>query len=436
MKHKAIRGMRDLLPDQTGLWRIVEAVIQSHLQRFGYREIRIPLIEETALFARSAGPTTDLVQKEMYNFKDRSDGALTLRPEGTAGCVRAVIEHHLTQQPSRLWYQGAMFRYERPQKGRYRQFEQIGAEAFGWSTPDIDAEMLEMCWRIWEALGLSAQVQLELNTLGSAEARAAYRKRLADYFAAHESDLDEESRPRLQTNPLRILDSKAPKMRQLIEQAPRLIDSLDEASATHFASLRDYLDALGVPYQVNPHVVRGLDYYNGTVFEWTTTALGAQNAICSGGRYDGLVEMLGGKPTPAIGLAFGLDRVLLLAAQVADNRLAADQAEQVDFFILPLTDDELAASLRLASQIRTALPAANVVCHIGGGKVKVRMKAADRSGATYALLLGADEVRANLVTLKALRTDRAQEQLSITNLADRLSMIWHQERTDRASRGS
>lgn len=429
MKYKAVRGMRDLLPEDTGLWALVEGVIKNNLQRFGYREIRIPLLETTELFARSVGTDTDLVGKEMYSFNDHSDESLTLRPEGTAGCARAAIERNLLQQPVRLWYQGPMFRYERPQKGRYRQFEQIGVEAFGWHGPDIDVEILEMGWRIWQALGLTDKVKLELNTLGSADVRKRYRDSLTAYFSEHLATLDEHSKRRLKTNPLRILDSKAPAIKELCEQAPRLIDALDDPSASHFAVIGDELDALGIPFEVNPRLVRGLDYYSHTVFEWTTDALGAQNAICSGGRYDSLVELLGGRPTPAIGLAFGIDRVVLLAADHVDNIATANAAQQIDFYVLPLTDAEHTAAIQLAANLRIAMSNAHILCHAGSGKVKVRMKAADRSGAGHALLLGADEVANGIVTLKFLRDDSAQEQVPIANIADRLSMIWHQSKT-------
>lgn len=423
MKYQAVRGMRDLLPEETSLWTLVERVIKGYLQRFGYREIRIPILETTELFARTAGPATDLVQKEMYSFTDRSDGNLTLRPEGTAGCVRAAIERNILPQSARLWYQGPMFRYERPQKGRYRQFEQIGVEAFGWPGSDIDTELLEMSWRIWEELRISGKVKLELNTLGSQTAREHYRTSLNAYFSDHLATLDETSVRQLETNPLRILDSKVPEIRALIDKAPQLSDYLDEQSASQFAALCDDLAALRVPFEVNRRLVRGLDYYSHTVFEWTTNELGAQNAICSGGRYDGLVEMLGGKPTPAIGLAFGLDRVVLLAASVDDNITNAVAEQKLDFYVLPLTDAERTAAVQLAASLRSSLPNAHIICHTGGGKVKVRMKAADRSGASHALLLGADEVANNTVTLKPLRNDSEQELVSIANIANRLSII-------------
>lgn len=404
---KAVRGMRDIMPETSATWQWVEAVIKGQLHSFGYKEIRLPVLEATALFARSAGEATDLVQKEMYSFADRHDGSLSLRPEGTAGCVRALIQNSRLFQPTRLWYGGSMFRYERPQKGRYRQFEQIGVEAVGYAGPDIDAELLVMVFRIWQALGLADDIRLELNTLGTAQARPVYRRALLDFFENYHADLDEEHRARLVANPLRILDSKVPEVKKIVQEAPVLMDFIDDQAKAHFDDLCELLTDLKIPFVVNPLIVRGLDYYTHTVFEWTTEALGAQNAVCSGGRYDDLVAKLGGTPTPAAGFAFGMDRVILLA-QEKNNQ----PSQTVDFYILPLADAQLLSAVKLADEIRSTLPEACVLCHAGGGKVKARLKQADRSGASFALLLGDEEVKNNQVTIKPLRGQGDQSAIA------------------------
>lgn len=416
---KAVRGMRDLMPEVTSLWQHAETVIKSQLHSFGYQEIRLPVLEATELFSRSAGEATDLVQKEMYSFADRSDGSLTMRPEGTAGCVRALIQHSRLSQPARLWYAGSMFRYERPQKGRYRQFEQIGVEVTGYQSADIDAELLEMGLRIWQALGLSDAVTLELNTLGTAQSRPAYRQALLDYFERYRADLDAEQLARLTANPLRMLDSKSPTIRKMIQGAPKLMDFVDKESRAHFDRLGELLTGLGVPFVVNPLIVRGLDYYTRTVFEWTTTELGAQNAVCSGGRYDDLVAKLGGAPTPAMGFAFGMDRVILLMQE-----RAAQIAQAVDFYVVPITDAEQLSAMHLASEMREALPEACVVCHAGSGKIKARMKQADRSGASFALLLGEEEVKAKRVTVKPLRDQGQQNTIERTEAVEWAIKSW------------
>ena len=375
--------MNDLLPEIVPHWRRMEAVAREVLQAYGYREIRLPLVERTELFARSIGEHTDIVEKEMYTFEDLNGERLTLRPEGTAGCVRAGIENGLLHnQVQRFWYAGAMFRHERPQKGRYRQFHQTGVEAFGIPGPDIDAELMLLTARLWKALGL-VDLRLEINTLGTAAARAAYRQRLVEYLRQRFDELDEDSRRRLETNPLRVLDSKNPAMQDVIGAAPTLLEHLDADSRTHFEDLRALLDRAGLAYEVNPRLVRGLDYYTRTVFEWLTDRLGAQAAVCAGGRYDGLVELLGGKATPAIGFALGIERVieLLIQAQVA----AADDGPQV--YLVPLEGDNTAAALQLAEALRDR--GLRAECHCGGGSLKSQLKRADKSGARYAVLLDA-----------------------------------------------
>ena len=394
----AIRGMNDILPDQAHLWELFEDTVRSWLRTYGYRAIRMPILERTELFVRSIGEVTDIVEKEMYTFVDELNGeSLTLRPEGTASCVRAAIEHNLLYQgPQRLWYGGPMFRHERPQKGRYRQFHQIGVEALGFDGPDIDAEHIVMCARLWRSLGLDG-IALELNTLGSSDARARYRARLVQYLARHVDALDEDSRRRMHTNPLRVLDSKNPAMQALIEQAPRLYDDLDEDALRHFEHLQAALRAANVPYTLNPRLVRGLDYYNRTVFEWVTDRLGAQGTVCAGGRYDGLVEQIGGKPAPACGYAMGIER--LLALMEMSGRPVPVAAPDV----YVVRQGELAE--RHAETVAEALRDAGlaVVLHCGGGSFKSQMKKADASGARYAAVIGDDEAQAGELSLKPLR---------------------------------
>lgn len=419
-KIQAIRGMNDLLPSDSPRWQFFEATVRRLMQRYGFDEIRTPIVEQTALFARSIGEVTDIVEKEMYTFEDRNGDSLTLRPEGTASCVRAAMEHGLLHnQTQRLWYQGPMFRHERPQKGRYRQFHQVGVETYGFDGPDIDAELILLSARLWKELGLLDHVTLELNSLGSTEARAAYRDTLIAYFEAHAEVLDEDSQRRLHSNPLRILDSKNPAMASMLDGAPQLLDHLDAESREHFDQLKAMLDAAGIGYVVNPRLVRGLDYYSRTVFEWTTEALGSQGTVCAGGRYDGLVEQLGGKPTPAVGFAMGIERLILLLDTL--DLVPAEALGGVDVYLVPMDDAATASALLLAEQLREALPALRVQLHAGGGSFKSRIKKADKSGATLALLLGEDELANDSVALKYLREEREQQTLARADLIDTLA---------------
>ncbi|WP_284047056.1 histidine--tRNA ligase [Halomonas llamarensis] len=415
-KIQAIRGMNDLLPSESPRWQFFEAKVRALMTRYGFDEIRTPIVEQTALFARSIGEVTDIVEKEMYTFDDRNGDSLTLRPEGTASCVRAAMEHGLLHnQTQRLWYQGPMFRHERPQKGRYRQFHQVGVETYGFDGPDIDAEVILLSARLWQELGLAEHVTLELNSLGSSEARSAYRDTLVAYFEQHRDVLDDDAKRRLTTNPLRILDSKNPAMAEMLDGAPQLMDHLDAESREHFEQLKAMLNAAGITYVVNPRLVRGLDYYSRTVFEWTTTALGSQGTVCAGGRYDGLVEQLGGKPTPAVGFALGIERLILLLETL---ELIPDEAlGGCDVYLVPMDASTTATALTLAEQLRDALPELRLQLHCGGGSFKSRMKKADKSGAPYALLLGEDEQQAQQVTLKFLRDSREQQRIDQMELA-------------------
>ncbi len=427
-KIQAIRGMNDLLPEQSALWQYFEGIVRTLMKRYGYAEIRTPIVEQTALFARSIGEVTDIVEKEMYTFEDRNGDSLTLRPEGTASCVRAAMEHGLLHnQTQRLWYQGPMFRHERPQKGRYRQFHQVGLEAFGLDGPDIDAEVILLTARLWRELGLSEHVTLELNSLGSNEARIAYRDRLVAYFEQHRDQLDEDSLRRLSSNPLRILDSKNPDMAPMLNDAPKLMNHLDDASREHFEGLTALLEAAGIDYVINPRLVRGLDYYCRTVFEWTTSALGSQGTVCAGGRYDGLVEQLGGKPTPAVGFAMGIERLILLLETLA---LVPDAAlDERDLYVLPMDDGATAEAMLIAERLRGELPGLRLQLHCGGGSFKSRIKKADRSGARLALLLGEDELAQGRATLKFLREERDQMSLAQDALAETLATLVNGERT-------
>ncbi|MYL23272.1 histidine--tRNA ligase [Halomonas alkaliantarctica] len=421
-KIQAIRGMNDLLPSESARWQFFEAKVRALMARYGFDEIRTPIVEQTALFARSIGEVTDIVEKEMYTFDDRNGDSLTLRPEGTASCVRAAMEHGLLHnQTQRLWYQGPMFRHERPQKGRYRQFHQVGVETYGFDGPDIDAEVILLSARLWQELGLSEHVTLEINSLGSSEARAAYRDTLVAYFEQHRDVLDEDSLRRLTTNPLRILDSKSEAMAQMLDGAPRLMDHLDAESREHFEQLKAMLDAAGIPYVVNPRLVRGLDYYCRTVFEWTTTALGSQGTVCAGGRYDGLVEQLGGKPTPAVGFAMGIERLILLLETLA--LIPDDALGGCDVYLVPMDAGTTVSALTLAERLRGELPELRLQLHCGGGSFKSRMKKADKSGARYALLLGEDEQQAQEITLKFLRDEREQERLAQAELGATLRQL-------------
>ncbi|WP_284455778.1 histidine--tRNA ligase [Alloalcanivorax xenomutans] len=415
-KITSIRGMNDILPQQTPLWQWLEDKVRGVLAAYGYQEIRTPILEQTDLFKRGIGEVTDIVEKEMYTFEDRNGDSLTLRPEGTASCVRAAEEHGLLyNQTQRLWYAGPMFRHERPQAGRYRQFHQIGVETFGMDGPDIDAEVILLSARLWKALGLSDQVTLELNSLGDAEDRARYRDALVAYLREHSERLDDDSRRRLERNPLRVLDSKDAGTREVLEQAPRLEEFLNQDAREHFSKLCALLEAAGIEYRLNPYLVRGLDYYGKTVFEWTTRALGAQGTVCAGGRYDGLVAQLGGKPTPAVGFAMGLERLILLLEQ-QNPELPAPVA----LYIAAMGEVQSQA-LALAERLRDRFPGVGIVAHCGGGSFKSQMKKADRSGARYALILGEDEVARGEVAVKPLREDAEQQQLPETGLADWLA---------------
>jgi histidyl-tRNA synthetase len=412
---KAIRGMNDILPSQSNIWQHLESVLRKTLSTYGYKEIRMPIVEQTNLFARSIGASTDIIEKEMYTFEDRNGESLSLRPECTAGCVRAGIEHGLLyNQEQRLWYMGPLFRYERPQKGRYRQFNQMGAEVFGLAGPDIDAELILMTARIWKALGIAHLAKLEINSLGNSEARANYRIILVDYFSASKELLDEDSLRRLELNPLRILDSKNPAMQELIENAPRLIENLDEESEQHFKSLCHQLDEAGIEYKVNSRLVRGLDYYNRTVFEWLTDSLGAQGAICGGGRYDGLVEQLGGKETTAVGFAMGLERLVALLTDLDENSAIGDE---IDVYLARLGEKAEKKALLLAEDLRNILPGLKILTHCGTGNFKKQLKKADKSGASLCLILGDDELIEKKVTIKFLREQREQIQISIDDLS-------------------
>ncbi len=413
--------MNDILPDQSPYWQHLESVITGILRRYGYREIRFPIVESTDLFKRSIGEVTDIVEKEMYTFEDRNGDSITLRPEGTASCVRACEQHGLLyNQTQRLWYLGPMFRHERPQKGRYRQFHQIGVEVFGLEGPDIDAEILLLSARILRELGLADRVHLELNSLGSTEARTRYREALVAYLEPHREQLDPDSQRRLGTNPLRILDSKVSTTQQLLEGAPVLTDYLDEESRAHFEQLQALLDANGVAYSVNPRLVRGLDYYGKTAFEWITDQLGAQGTVCAGGRYDGLVEQLGGKPTPAIGFGIGLERLVLMLQATEVKPAGLEQHAQI---YLAAVGDVHTQALQLAERVRDALPSVSLLTHCGGGSFKNQLKRADRSQAQLALILGEDEARADTVTIKMLRDDTPQKTLPTLEAIDYLRTV-------------
>ncbi len=406
---QAIRGMNDILPEQTPLWRYFEDSVARLLDGYGYRQIRMPIVEFTELFKRSIGEVTDIVEKEMYTFEDRNGDSLTLRPEGTAACVRAVLEHGLTGggQAQKLWYAGPMFRHERPQKGRYRQFHQIGLEVFNLEGPDVDAELIVLTWRLWKLLGIRDAVTLELNSLGTPEARARYREALVDYLAARESQLDEDSRRRLASNPLRILDSKDANTQALLVDAPKLADYLDDESQTHFDGLKTRLDAAGIPYVINPKLVRGLDYYSKTVFEWVTDQLGSQGTVCAGGRYDGLVEQMGGKPTPGVGFAMGIERLVLLLETL--GKVPESLARQVDVYLCAFGEAAEVAALALSERLRDQLPDLRLQVNAGAGSFKSQLKKADKSAALYALILGEDELAQQVVGVKPLR-DSLKEQ--------------------------
>ncbi|MBH3127990.1 histidine--tRNA ligase [Serratia marcescens] len=417
---QAIRGMNDYLPEETALWQRIEGTLKQVLGGYGYSEIRLPIVEQTPLFKRAIGEVTDVVEKEMYTFEDRNGESLTLRPEGTAGCVRAGIEHGLLyNQEQRLWYIGPMFRYERPQKGRYRQFHQLGAEVFGLQGPDIDAELILLTARWWKALGIAEHVKLELNSIGSLEARANYRDALGTFLEQHVEVLDEDCKRRMYSNPLRVLDSKNPEVQALLNDAPRLSEYLDEESRAHFAGLCELLAQAGIPYTVNERLVRGLDYYNRTVFEWVTTSLGAQGTVCAGGRYDGLVEQLGGRATPAVGFAMGLERLVLLV-QAVNPEFKAPSA--IDVYVISSGAGTQSAAMRLAEQVRDAAPQLKLMTNYGGGNFKKQITRADKWGARIALILGESEVAAQQVVVKDLRSGE-QETLAQSEVAARLALM-------------
>ncbi len=417
---QAIRGMNDYLPEDTALWQRVEGILKQVLGSYGYSEIRMPIVEQTPLFKRAIGEVTDVVEKEMYTFEDRNGESLTLRPEGTAGCVRAGIEHGLLyNQEQRLWYIGPMFRYERPQKGRYRQFFQMGVEVFGLQGPDVDAELIMMTARWWRALGIADHVALELNSIGSLEARANYREALVAFLEQHKEKLDEDCKRRMYTNPMRVLDSKNPDVQLLLNDAPALADYLDAESKEHFAGLCELLEQAGIPYTVNQRLVRGLDYYNRTVFEWVTTSLGSQGTVCGGGRYDGLVEQLGGRATPAVGFAMGLERLILLIQAVNPDFKAP---ATVDAYVISVGAGTQGTAMQLAESLRDELPALRVMTNYGGGNFKKQFARADKWGARVALVLGENEVAARQVVVKDLQSGE-QETLAQSELAARLASM-------------
>jgi histidyl-tRNA synthetase len=417
---RAVRGMNDLLPADAPLWAYFEQTIRDWLKSYGYREMRTPILEHTGLFKRAIGEVTDIVEKEMYTFVDALNGeSMTLRPEGTASCVRAAIEHNLLfDGGKRLWYSGPMFRHERPQKGRYRQFHQVGVEALGFAGPDLDVEHLLMTARLWKKLGLADFIQLEINSLGGPESRASHRQKLVEYFTAHVDELDADSQRRLHTNPLRILDSKNPAIQALVEGAPKLMDELDEVALAHFAAVKHGLDAAGIAYRVNPRLVRGLDYYNYTVFEWVTDKLGAQGTVCAGGRYDSLVAQLGGKTAPACGFAMGVERLLVMLTEAG----LVPAPDTPDIYLVNVGEAAEGIAMQTAEALRDA--GLSVVLHGGGGSFKSQMKKADASQANYAVLIGDDEAAANQVTLKALRGEFGkqpeQQRLALSEVIELL----------------
>ncbi|WP_100643402.1 histidine--tRNA ligase [Alteromonas facilis] len=418
---QAIRGMNDGLPEQLKLWQWVESRLRRVVASYGYQEIRTPIVESTDLFKRSIGEVTDIVEKEMYTFDDRNGDSLTLRPEGTASCVRAGNQHGLLyNQQQRLWYMGPMFRHERPQKGRYRQFHQFGVEAYGLNGPDIDVEVIMMSARLWREFGIEKSVKLEINSLGSPEARANYREALVAYLSQHESALDEDSKRRLQTNPLRVLDSKNPDVQAIVKHAPLLIDYLDEESQQHFSQLCERLRDLGIEFEVNPRLVRGLDYYNRTVFEWVTDALGAQGTVLAGGRYDGLVEQLGGRATPAVGFAMGLERLVLLIETLESASVSTAQA---DVYVMPMSENEFVYAMQVAESLREQVPQLNVQLHCGGGNMKKQFKRADKIGASVAVVIGESEVSAQRVGLKPLRSNDSQLDVGLDELPERIQQM-------------
>lgn len=415
-KIQAVRGMNDILPDATPHWQKLESVLRQLMGSYGYSEIRMPIVEKTHLFKRSIGEVTDIVEKEMYTFEDRNGDSLTLRPEGTASCVRAGIEHGLLyNQEQRLWYMGPMFRHERPQKGRYRQFHQLGVETFGVGTPDVDAELILMTARLWKMIGIHESVHLEINSLGSNEARAEYRNKLVAFLEPIKDQLDEDSQRRLETNPLRILDSKNPEVQKLVKDAPKLSEHLDEESEHHFERLCQILDTNNIPYTVNTNLVRGLDYYNRTVFEWVTDKLGAQGTICAGGRYDGLTEQLGGHATPGSGFAMGLERIVALIEE-----MSVEEIPLADVYMVALGEQAELSAMMLAEQLRDQWPAIRIRMNCGAGNFKKQFKRADKSGAKIALVMGEQEVQDGTVGVKYLRENKDQLVVSQRDISQLL----------------
>ena len=412
---QAIRGMNDCSPTESPLWQWIEGQVRQILSSYGYSEVRMPIVESTPLFARAIGEVTDVVSKEMYTFWD-NDEQLTLRPEGTAGCVRAAIEHGwIYNNEQRLWYMGPMFRHERPQKGRYRQFHQAGVEVFGIATPEIDAELIILTARLWKALGIDQHVSLQLNSIGSLEARANYRSALVAFLENHQDLMSDEEKERLVKNPLRILDTKNQALQDVLDGAPKLLDYLDDESREHFAQLCGLLDAVGIQYEINPKLVRGLDYYNKTVFEWVTSALGAQGTVCGGGRYDGLVEQLGGHATSGVGFAMGLERLVLLVQEV-NKSIPVKSA--VDIYVVYQGEGTTLAAFQLAEKLRSELPHLSTMLHCSGGNFKKQFKRADKSGATLALVLGESEVQNNQVVVKHLLGEAEQQTIDVANLIE------------------
>ena len=412
---QAIRGMNDCSPTESPLWQWIEGQVRQVLSSYGYSEVRMPIVESTPLFARAIGEVTDVVSKEMYTFWD-NDEQLTLRPEGTAGCVRAAIEHGwIYNNEQRLWYMGPMFRHERPQKGRYRQFHQAGVEVFGIATPEIDAELIILTARLWKALGIDQHVSLQLNSIGSLEARANYRSALVAFLENHQDLMSEEEKERLVKNPLRILDTKNQALQDVLDGAPKLLDYLDDESREHFAQLCGLLDAVGIQYEINPKLVRGLDYYNKTVFEWVTSALGAQGTVCGGGRYDGLVEQLGGHATSGVGFAMGLERLVLLVQEV-NKSIPVKSA--VDIYVVYQGEGITLAAFQLAEKLRSELPHLSTMLHCSGGNFKKQFRRADKSGATLALVLGESEVQNNQVVVKHLLGAAEQQTIDVDNLIE------------------
>ena len=417
-KIQAIRGMNDLLPSESNLWSALEETINNLMVSYGYKYCSTPIVESTETFSRAIGEVTDIVEKEMYTWKDTSGDSLTLRPEGTAGVVRMMIEHNLPREGiQKVFYNGSMFRHERPQKGRYRQFHQVGAEVFGVSDAKIDAELISITDSLWKLLGINAS--LEINTLGSSESRSAYRELLHDFFSENKDKLDEDSLRRLDTNPLRILDSKNKKMESLISNAPKMIDYLDDESKIHFSTLKNYLDSLEIPFVVNPQLVRGLDYYNQTVFEWISNDLGSQGTICGGGRYDGLVEKMGGNPTPAIGFAMGIERIALIVK---------DQSNQINktrphLYFVALGEKSQIESIKLSKKILSALPSIIITNDMSMGSLKNQMKKADKSNADFALILGEEELLNNQLSIKPLKGQGAQQLIKLEGIIHHLEEI-------------